>query len=304
MKKILLTGGSGFFGSYLKPALENVGSVTTIGIADSDDVNINLANEIPELESEYDLVVHAAGKAHVVPHSDEEEKAFFDVNYRGTLNLLKGIEKGDRLPLQFVFISTVAVYGLETGNGIDEEALLKASDPYGKSKVMAEEVIRNWGEEKGVLITILRLPLLIGKNAPGNLGAMISAISKGRFAIISKGSAKRSMVFAGDVAGFIPEIASKGGVYNLTDGNHPDFKKIAQVIGYKLGVKPYIAIPELIALLLGVAGDMVQIVTKKELPFNSRKLKKMTSSLTFDDSKARSVGWSPSRVVDVVGEWL
>jgi len=161
---ILLTGGSGFFGSYLKPALGKVGSVTTIGIADSDDINTNFVNDIPELDSGYDLVVHAAGKAHIVPRNEEEEKAFFDVNYRGTLNLLKGFEKSVRLPQQFVFISTVAVYGLESGAEISEMIKTNASDPYGKSKVMAEEVIKNWGDENGVIITILRLPLLIGKN--------------------------------------------------------------------------------------------------------------------------------------------
>ncbi|NPA37922.1 MAG: NAD-dependent epimerase/dehydratase family protein [Chlorobi bacterium] len=304
MNNILLTGGSGFFGYYLKKELEKSGSVTTIGISDCDNICIDLSKDIPLLTQKYDLVVHAAGKAHIVPRNKKERQSFYDVNYSGTLNLLKSLSRKDLIPDMFVFISSVAVYGLESGENINEDAELKAEDPYGDSKIMAEKEVLKWGNENGVRVTILRLPLLIGKNAPGNLGAMISAIKKGRFAIIGKGVTRRSMVFAGDVAGFIPQIAETGGIYNLTDGYHPSYKELAKAIGNKLGKRSLLIIPDVLAVLMARFSDVLQIILRRELPFNSRRLKKLTSSLTFNDSIARAQGWNSNRVLDIVDEWV
>jgi nucleoside-diphosphate-sugar epimerase len=301
---ILLTGGSGFFGKYLKAELAKTGNVTTIGISDSDDVFFDLSSGVPELKKRFEFVVHAAGKAHVIPRNKEEIESFYNINYKGTVNLLRAFDTQGTYPEKFVFISTVAVYGLESGEGIKETAMLKAVDPYGKSKVMAEKALQEWGEKNNVIVTILRLPLLIGRNAPGNLGAMISAIKKGRFAIIGKGNTKRSMVFAGDVAAFIPQIAKTGGVYNLTDGHHPTYKELAETIGRKLNKRPYFIIPAVVATLMAKTADIMQKVLHKDLPFSSGRLKKLTSSLTFDDSKARKNGWRSGKVTDIVDEWL
>ena len=304
MYNILLTGGSGFFGNYLKKELSKAGNVTTIGITDKDDIYVDLSKDIPDLKKKYDLVVHAAGKAHIVPKTEQEEKAFYSVNFQGTINLLKALDKTGRVPGRFVFISTVSVYGLEKGDKIKESVPLKATEPYGKSKIMAEQVLANWGDENGVKITILRLPLLIGRNAPGNLGAMTAAVKKGRFAVIGKGDAKRSMVFAGDVAAFIPDISSVGGVYNLTDGYSPSYKELADAIRKKTGSPSIKVIPYALASLMAKAGDLIQLIIGRDVPFNSRRLMKMTSSLTMDDSKARDKGWNPHNVIDIVDEWL
>ena len=304
MNKILLTGGSGFFGQYLKKALSKNGNVKTIGISDNDDIFFDLSKGIPEINDTYDLVVHAAGKAHVVPKNGEDVKLFYDVNHKGTVNLLKAFERRGYYPERFVFISTVAVYGLESGSDIKEDTPLEASDAYGKSKILAEKEIMEWGKKNNVLITILRLPLLTGKNAPGNLGAMISAIKKGRFAIIGKGDTKRSMVYADDVAVFISGISKTGGVYNLTDGYHPTYKELALAVGQVLNKRPYVVVPNALAIMMARTADVVQKITGKDLPFSFRRLKKLTSSLTFNDSKARNKGWDPHKVLDVVDEWV
>lgn len=50
--------------------------VTTCGITSDDTIKVNLAKEIPELEQHYDVVLHACGKAHVVPKTEVEKQAF------------------------------------------------------------------------------------------------------------------------------------------------------------------------------------------------------------------------------------
>ena len=137
MKKLLFTGASGFLGYNIRPILEKCYEVYTIGLSDDDDIRINMAVEVPSINIHYDVVLHAAGKAHVVPKSEEEKKSFYDVNYQGTINLCKALEKSG-VPRSLVFISSVAVYGCECGELITEEHPLEGTSPYAKSKIMAE----------------------------------------------------------------------------------------------------------------------------------------------------------------------
>jgi len=287
---ILITGSTGFLGQTLVKYLPNY-SITTIGRTNAN-IIANLATQIPQLQKT-DLVIHAAGKAHIVPKTQAEKQDFFDVNVTGTQNLLTALE--ENLPQAFLFISSVAVYGLSKGILIKENAPLNAQDPYGRSKIQAEEIITNWCQKHKVICTILRLPLLVGENPPGNLGAMIKGIKKGYYFNIAGGLAKKSMVMAIDVALCIEKVALIGGIYNLTEGYHPNFKELSNHIATQLGRKLPFNIPNWIAQLLANIGD----VLGKKSPFNSYKLSKIKADLTFDDSKARKTfGWNPRKVLE------
>lgn len=288
MKKILLSGSTGFFGKLVINNLKDTNSI--VELSKSNNLyTIRLEQEVPSFSQAYDIVIHSAGKAHSIPKNEIERNKFFEVNVKGTENLLKGLAlKG--VPKQFVFISTVAVYGKEYGLDITENEMLNAKDPYGLSKIQAEQVVLDWCDQHNVTCTILRLPLLFGKNPPGNLGAMLKGIEKGFYFNIGGGKAKKSMVLAEDVARFIPIIASIGGTYNLTDGDHPSFADLSHAIAKKKMNN----LPLIVAKIIAKIGD---IVGEKAL-INSLKIKKITSNLTFDDSKARSLGWKPQSVIE------
>ena len=155
MEKLLFTGGTGFLGTNVKPILDKSYEVTTIGITDRDMIKANLVTGVPELPEHYDVVLHAAGKAHIYPKTETEIKAFYDVNYEGTVNLCKALEKVG-LPKSFIFISTLDVYGLAVGEGIDETYPKNPTTHYAISKLQAEEYLIKWAEEKGVILGILR----------------------------------------------------------------------------------------------------------------------------------------------------
>lgn len=120
MNKLLFTGGTGFLGKNVMPLLQQKYEVTTCGISTDAMLKANLAKEVPTLDQHYDVVLHACGKAHVIPKSEEEKQAFFDVNYQGTVNLCSALEKVG-VPRALIFISTVAVYGCEFGKLITED---------------------------------------------------------------------------------------------------------------------------------------------------------------------------------------
>jgi nucleoside-diphosphate-sugar epimerase len=282
--KVLLTGAKGFLGKYLLSELyaQHI-QVDTVGRTAENTYQCDLAKDSLELPSDasYDMVVHNAGKAHFVPRNEAEGKVFYDVNVGGTEKLLEAILSLKNKPKCIVFVSTVAVYGLELGENIDETAPLLGNTPYAKSKIMAEEMIQTWCASNGVNGVILRLPLVVGENAPGNLGAMEKAIRKGYYFRLGTGNARRSMVNAVDVAKLIPSLIEMNGVYNLTDGLHRSYAEMDTFLAQKHG-KIVKKIPVWMGKWAAKMGDFIP-----GFPLNTYRLGKLEQSLTFNDDKAR-----------------
>lgn len=292
---VLLTGSSGFLGTVLQSSLTNQNyNVITLGRASSNNINFDLQTGVPVIDTAIDVVVHAAGKAHVVPRSEAESQEFFQVNFEGTKNLCQGLVKSGTHVKSFIFISTVAVYGLEEGQLISENQPLKGETPYAKSKILAEAWLKKWAKEHNVTLGILRLPLIAGLNPPGNLGAMIKGIHTGRYLGIGKSNARKSVVWAEDIAAIIPKVAEVGGTYNLTDGYHPSFKELEDGIAAASGKKQPMHIPVSVAKTIALFGNLLG----SNSPITTNKLHKMMSTLTFDDSRAREkLDWHPSSVL-------
>lgn len=294
MKRLLFTGGTGFLGKNIMPLLMEKYEVVTCGITPDDAIQANLAKEAPKFDQHFDIVLHACGKAHVVPKTEAEKQAFFDVNYQGTVNLCSALEKVG-VPKALVFISTVAVYGCEYGNLITEEHPLNGGSPYAKSKIMAEKYLTEWGKKHNVVLGILRPSLLAGKNAPGNLGAMVNGVRKGFYMNIAGGSVVKSILMAEDIARILPFLIEKGGIYNVCDTRQPSFGELSISVAKQLGKRKPVSIPYWMAWCMAKVGDLLG----SKAPINSYKLKKMTKSLTFSNEKARrELGWEPMDVLE------
>lgn len=292
--RLLFTGASGFLGKNILPILSQQYEVVTLGVTSDEDYRVNLSTTVPELPESFDVVLHAAGKAHNIPRTEEEKQVFYDVNYQGTVNLCQGLKK-NKLPRAFIFISTVAVYGCEKGENIDETYPLNGSTPYALSKKQAEEFLQEWCGKYGVILTILRPSLLAGLNPPGNLGAMIKGMETGRYLSIGGGKARKSILMAEDIAHLIPLVVGKGGIYNICDNEHPSFRQLEQLIAGQLGKKCPMNIPYWIAKTLAIVGDCLGA----KAPINSIKLEKITESLTFSNGKVRGeLGWQPLQVLE------
>jgi len=297
MPTALVTGAEGFLGKHLVQGLNNSGyHVIKLGRSSHNDIQVDLRYSVPVLpDVKIDLLVHAAGKAHIVPKTDEEKRDFFSVNVQGTQNLLQAFDRQLHSLSAIVYISTVAVYGADEGENIKEQFPLAGNTPYALSKIEAEKMVNNWSVEHDVPAAVLRLPLIAGLGAPGNLGAMADAIQKGRYFHIGDASARKSIVLAEDVANALPAIAGHSGTFNLTDGYHPSFGELANYMAKQLQKPSPKHLPLHIAKLFAFAGNLLG----RKSPINSDKLKKITSTLTFDDSLAKhTFSWTPQRVLD------
>lgn len=290
---VLLTGANGFLGKEIANKIKNNCDLYLSSRSNSN-YNCDLSNCIPNFSSEFDLVIHSAGLAHVIVKHKSDSDQFYLNNIKAIENLLVGLES-KQLPKYFVYISSVSVYGVEFGVKIDENAELKASDPYGLSKICAEKIILDWCLRNNVICTILRLPIIVGKNPKGNLGDLIKTIDKGLFFNISGVEAKKSMVLAEDVALAIFKVCKIGGIFNLTDGHHPTIKELSNLISLQYQNKINLELPNFLIKSLSYLGD----IFGKFAPINSNRYKKLISTLTFDDSKARNIfGWNPTPVLN------
>ncbi|WP_449388300.1 NAD-dependent epimerase/dehydratase family protein [Chryseobacterium lineare] len=291
--KILFTGANGFLGRNVIPILKKKSfQIKTVGTRNTDYI-FDISKDISSLEEKFDVVFHAAGKAHCIPKNLDEEKRFYDVNFSGTKNLCKALE--NNLPQVFIFVSTVAVYGNDSGENITEEFPLAGVSPYAKSKIMAENFLKEWCEKNNIRLFIFRAPLIAGPNPPGNLGDMVKAIKTGRYFNIAGGKAEKSLLWVEDFADLtVLSLSHSGGIYNVCDDYTYSFKEIAERISSVLKKKSPRNIPFILAKLMAVAGDILG----NNAPINSQKLNKITQNLTFSNNKIKKeLRFSPTNVM-------
>lgn len=291
---VLITGSSGFLGRRIREEAKAQGyNYWGLNRSKDSDISCDLAIDIPELLNlpALDLVVHAAGKAHITPRTEEQKEEFKRVNEIGTENFLFGLEQ--KLPKRIVFISTVAVYGQDQGEEIDEDHILAGESAYASSKIKAERLVEAWALKHQVDYFIFRLPLISGQNPPGNLGAMASAIRAGWYLRMGEGDARKSMVGSGDVARLILDLEeAPSGVYNLCDGIHPSIADIDTAIAKIYKRKIQVLPPWSLRFVNSVFR------TFKPTRGLSEKIDKMNNTLTFNDAKARrQLNWKPNPAI-------
>lgn len=233
-----------------------------------------------EEERPIDLVIHAAGLAHRVPKTEAEKQQFLDVNVEGTRCLLRALKDSGNVPKRFVFISTIAVYGEPMDADIcvypyPSEVDLEKLDltPYGLSKWKAEQLVRDWCWQEGVQGLVWRLPLIVGENAPGNLGAMEKAIRKGYYFRIGNSYTRMRYYvhleeLGSRVLALLDGKGSESGTFNVISGEK-SYGAFEDEFALKYGKKMR-SIPIWIVRLAAKLGDVVP-----GFPLNSYRLKKL-----------------------------
>ena len=305
--RVLVTGANGFIGQHIVRCIEKQGDKINVLVRNSNSFNISdkvnifegdiFDNEkLRKAVNEVDAVFHLVAKTHDFSNIDNA-KDYFKINVEGTRNLLDACVKSNIK--HFIYFSSVKAMVEECKHTLDETYDCTPTTLYGKTKLMAERLVIEYGNKHGFKTTILRLPLVYGPGNKGNIYKMIEAIDNGRFVMMGNGSNKRSMVYVGNVAdagiAIIDRKVADTKVYVITDGVDYTVKDLYKLIAKGLSKKPLpFYVPMGIAKMLAIAGDIASRITGKSLPFNSDVLNKLTSSLAFSSQKIQNeIGFRP-----------
>ena len=228
--KILITGHSGFIGSYLQKKLEKTEhELILVDIANG--TNICDWQQVKQYEG-MDVIVHLANLS-FVPASYEQPKKFYETNYLSTLNMLELCRLNNA---KMVFFSSY-IYGHPQYQPIDENHPTQAFNPYAQTKVICESLCEGYNRDFKVPITIFR-PFNIygtGQNPDFLIPSIIQQAKTGKI-VIKDDRPKRDYIHVEDIVDAIitaieTENADKSiQKYNLGSGLSYSVKEIVDML--------------------------------------------------------------------------
>ena len=228
--KILITGYSGFIGSYLQKKLEKTEhELILVDIANG--TNICDWQQVKQYEG-MDVIVHLANLS-FVPASYEQPKKFYETNYLSTLNMLELCRLNNA---KMVFFSSY-IYGHPQYQPIDENHPTQAFNPYSQTKVICESLCEGYNRDFKVPITIFR-PFNIygtGQNPDFLIPSIIQQAKTGKI-VIKDDRPKRDYIHVEDIVDAIftaieTENADKSiQKYNLGSGLSYSVKEIVDMV--------------------------------------------------------------------------
>ena len=224
---VLITGAGGMLGRYLCQAFAEE-NVMTLGLSPESVFRTDLTQESPDFDGKFfETVIHAAGT--------EEDHQAMEFNLEGTKNLIKALDKNP--PDYFVYLSSFQVYSRDAGERVNEETNTWATTTAGKSKALAEQLLKEWSEKKGVVLTIVRPARMFGNGVKGETLTLFNDALNGRYIHIRGNDAKVSLVCALDVAKGINRVYKSGGIYNAADPYPVKFIDMVEAMTANAGAK-------------------------------------------------------------------
>ena len=193
MKKILVTGANSYIG---KAFLQYVEKFPDAYRADS--ISLRDENWREADFSRYETVLHAAGLAHI-KETEASRPLYYKINRdlaAETARKAKAEGVG-----QFIFLSSMSVYGMEEGI-ITQDTIPRPESSYGKSKLEAEQLLQEMRTES-FRVAILRPPMVYGKGCKGNFQTLVRLA--GCLPVCPDYENRRSAVFIGNLCAYIRE---------------------------------------------------------------------------------------------------
>ena len=301
---ILVTGATGFVGSALVARLVRDGLETRACVRRNDAPmpdGIHIA-QVVGLTADADwssaligvaTVVHAAARVHVMDDTAADPLTEFRrVNVQGTLQLARqAAVAGVR---RFVFVSSIKVNGEATqpGHPFTADTTPAPLDPYGVSKMEAEQGLREIAMQTGMEVAIIRPPLVYGPGVKANFQTMMRWLIRNVPLPLGATGNSRSLVALDNLVDLIvtcadhPSAASQ--TFLVSDGEDLSTTQLLQRMGQALGKSAWLIPVPANCLRLAAATVGKQAVAQR-----------LCGSLQVDIEKTRQLlGWSPPLTVD------
>ncbi|MAC83427.1 MAG: epimerase [Arcobacter sp.] len=226
--KILVTGSSGYVGSSFINQFKDKYLFEKFSLQKMKLESINFL--------EVDVVLHCAALVHQkIEHPYEK---YYEVNVEYPVKLAK-LAKSNGIK-QFIFVSTIAVYG-EGLEKLEKDTGCNPITTYGKSKLEAEKQLLELNDEN-FIVSILRPPMIYGKNAPGNIDSLVNLVKKTPIIPLGKIENKRSFIYIGNLCHLIDILIEQklSGTFLASDDKPISTTKLIELIAKNLNKKVYL----------------------------------------------------------------
>jgi UDP-glucose 4-epimerase len=299
MKKVLVTGGSGFFGSILKNRLLSEGfSVVNLDLVADPDRHEHLTSirgdirDCALLESlfaaeHFDTVMHCAA---MLAHEKIDDNTIWTSNVDGTRNVAEAARRTGVRSL--VFTSTNCLWAQNAGRPVREDDPPAPVELYGRSKLAAEEILKQYQNNLGVVI--IRCPTIIDEGRLGLLAILFEFIDEGRRVwVVGDGGNRYQFIYAQDLATACIQSMDygKSDLFNVGSDDVPTLREVYESIIRAAGTasrvaqlpqRPTIAAMKL-AHKLGVS------------PLGPYHYRMIAEDFVFDTTHIREqLGWRPT----------
>lgn len=303
--RVLLTGASGFVGRgvqarllgdgvhELRCALRQLPPTPVSGFELCAVPSLGPEADWSEALAGVDAVIHCAARVHVMrEHATDPLAEFRCANVEGTLRLARqAVEAGVR---RFVFVSSVKVCGEQTrpGEAFFADATPRPCDPYGLSKLEAEEGLFALAAASGLEVVIVRPPLIYGPGVRANFLSMLRWLNKGIPLPLGAIGNSRSLVALDNLVDLLvlclTHPAAAGERFLVSDGKDLSTSELLLRLGHALG-RP--------ARLLSVPQGWIEVgarlIGRQDLS------QRLCGSLQVNIDKTRDrLDWAPPVSVD------
>lgn len=288
MKQIWVTGATGFVGRHFLKLVRSTGDFAVSEVPAGFDLRDGQEVEraVAALPSMPDAVLHLAAQSNV-PQSFAEPEATFDVNFLGTLRLLRALRQSG-FRGRFLFVGTADAYGLVPDDElpVDENRPLRPRNPYAVSKTAAEALVYQWSQTEGLDAVMARPFNHIGPGqddrfAVGGFARQVAEVALGmREPTIEVGDIQVTRDFT-DVRDVVRAYLAlivqgeRGHVYNIGSGAE-------------------VRLSEVLDRLIRLANIEMRVVSNPRLmrPAEQRRMRADTRHIR------KTVGWQPSFSLD------
>lgn len=289
-----VTGGAGFIGRHFNQCID-VSKVTNIDLRTQQAVPNQVRGDIRNIEDIRASIGDSSLILHLAASHYDFEKDYYQTNVEGTKNLLQVAEENDIT--RFVFFSSVAVYGLNSQPAV-ESTVPEPENDYGKSKLQAEKLIKEWvGKSENRKALIIRPAVVYGPHNYGNIFNLMRNIDRGRNFHIGNNPVIKSIAYVKnliDATCYLSKnVDERYQVFNYVDEPQLTNFEISDLIARVLDKKRAFSVPYPVAVSLGHFFDVLSNIVDKELMISAKRVKKYCTSTHFAANKVRKYGFEP-----------
>lgn len=303
MKRVLVTGASGFVGQALCSALLARGMAVTAaarsplppmpGLRTVQLGEVSGRTDWAAALKEVDGIVHLAARTHVMRETDRDPwTAFLTANVDATTRLAEQAAAAGVKRL--VYASSIKVNGEATlpGQPFLDTDTPQPEDDYGRSKHLAEQALADIAGRTRLQVAVIRPPLVYGPGVKGNFLSLLRACRKRRPLPLGGIDNRRSLVYLGNLVDALllclQHPAAAGKTFLVRDGDDLSTPGLVRRLSAALGVAPR---------LVPVPADWLLLAGR--LLGRRAAMDRLTGSLQVDDSRLRNeLGWTPPFTVD------